>query len=273
MKRKQLTVLSLSLCLLAGSGSYAADKVSLKDRLLGAFRRSFQISTAQEEALSTEMDKSVRKQFPVSNDSRAIGFVKVMMDKLSANAKSPFPITITVLEDSKTVNAFAIPGGRIYVTRGMLNLVDNDAQLAGVLGHELAHVTLRHVSQRVSDQTTAALAVRLMQKLTDKNIEQSRVTNALKYVMFQKFSRDAEYQADQAGLRYMVEAGYDPEGMVQVKDKLLTLSKGSRGLEFLSSHPDTAKRKAEVQELIKENGYKSSGQVLLTPEFKASLQK
>ena len=148
MKRKQLTVLSLSLCLLAGSGSYAADKVSLKDRLLGAFRRSFQISTAQEEALSTEMDKSVRKQFPVSNDSRAIGFVKVMMDKLSANAKSPFPITITVLEDSKTVNAFAIPGGRIYVTRGMLNLVDNDAQLAGVLGHELAHVTLRHVSQR-----------------------------------------------------------------------------------------------------------------------------
>lgn len=264
--------LTASFSLTAASPVFAADsKETFKQKLGRLF--SFKLSQTQEEALGKEMDLNVRKQFKVSTDSRASQAVQTLMGKLAASAHPAFPIKITVLEEPEIVNAFAIPGGYIYVTRGMLNLVDNDAQLAGVLGHELAHVTQNHVSQRVSNQTTANLAVRLMSRLSEKDLEKSRVTSLVKLVVFQKFSRDAEYEADRVGLDYMAQAGYNPLAMAQVKDKFLAITNDKMSIEFLSSHPNTSKRKAEILALIKEKNLVKPGQIMETRDFLTALGK
>lgn len=269
-----LTFTLSSLCLSSHCPVFAADnKETFKQKLGRLF--SFKLTRTQEEALGKEMDLKVRKQFKVSTDSRASLAVQSMMAKLAATAGPGllFPIKITVLEEPEIVNAFAIPGGYIYVTRGMLNLVDNDAQLAGVLGHELAHVTQNHVSQRVSNQTTANLAVRLMARLSEKDLENSRVTNLVKHVVFQKFSRDAEYEADRVGLNYMVQAGYNPLAMAQVKDKFMAITNDKMSIEFLSSHPNTSKRKGEILSLIKEKNLERPGQIMETRDFLTALGK
>ena len=269
-----LTFTLSSLSLSSHCPAFAADnKETFKQKLGRLF--SFKLTRAQEEALGKEMDLNVRKQFKVSTDSRASLAVQSMMAKLAASAGPGlvFPIKITVLEEPEIVNAFAIPGGYIYVTRGMLNLVDNDAQLAGVLGHELAHVTQNHVSQRVSNQTTANLAVRLMARLSERDLEKSRVTSLVKYVVFQKFSRDAEYEADRVGLDYMVQAGYNPLAMAQVKDKFMAITNDKMSIEFLSSHPNTSKRKGEILALIKEKNLAKPGQIMETRDFLTALGK
>lgn len=154
-----------------------------------------------------------------------------------------------IVLDSEILNAFALPGGHVFVSRGLLAKFDNEAQLAGVLGHEIGHVTARHVDERMSQVMTANLAISGVGAASSSDLA-IIAANAIGKGTLLKFNRDQEQEADMQGLKYMTKAMYDPTGMLQVLEVLAEASKGSRQLEILSTHPDPERRIKTVRKLL-----------------------
>ncbi|MCC5827900.1 MAG: M48 family metalloprotease [Phycisphaeraceae bacterium] len=162
-----------------------------------------------------------------------------------------------IVLDSATVNAFAIPGGKVFITRGMLSRMNSEAQLAGILGHEAGHVTGRHSARIISNQYAIAGVVTMIGvfgELQDSDVLRGIGVGAQVggTVFALSFSRSHELEADQLGLRYMTRAGYDPEGLIEVFEILKSLQGGAAGPEWLSTHPTTDRRIAETRALIQE---------------------
>ena len=214
------------------------------------------MSEEQEIALGQQADAEIRQDMGVYDDPALIGYVEEIGYQLAEASHRPeLPWTFTVV-DSPAVNAFALPGGYIYLTRGIMAYLGDEAELAGVLGHEIGHVTARHSVQAYSRSTGAQLGLLLGQifvppmragpygapNLTD-------LAGSGLGLMFLKFGRDDEKQADRLGAEYAAAAGWDPQG---VSDMLSTLSEinqisDRRGTpNWLSTHPDPADRVAEV---------------------------
>jgi predicted Zn-dependent protease len=151
--------------------------------------------------------------------------------------------------DSDVINAFALPGGKVFISRGLLAQFDNEAQVAGVLGHEIGHITARHVDERISQAMAIDLGLQLGGGLTESEIAVA-AGQLFGQGYLLKFSRDQESEADRQGLKYMTQSGYDPQGMVQVMNVLISASGGSSPPEILSTHPDPQRRLTEVESLI-----------------------
>ncbi len=157
--------------------------------------------------------------------------------------------------DSDVINAFALPGGKVFMSRGLMEHLTNEAALAGVLGHEIGHVTGRHIDERISQSTvvqgvvTAGGAVAGGQGGWAQIIPTVIGGAGQGYLL--KFNRDQESEADRQGLKYMTRAFYDPMGMADVMHVLIEASKDNSQWEILSTHPDPEKRLAAVLELIK----------------------
>ena len=152
--------------------------------------------------------------------------------------------------DSDVINAFALPGGKIFVSRGLIEKFTTEAQLAGVLGHEIGHVTARHVDERLSKVAVAEFGLGMLGRASKSdfaNLAAKMVTQGT----LLKFNRDQEQEADTQGVKYMVKSGYDPHGMLEVLQILEKASKGSSKLEILSTHPDPKRRIKTVKALIK----------------------
>jgi predicted Zn-dependent protease len=138
---------------------------------------------------------------------------------------------------SEVINAFALPGGKIFITVGLLTQFDNEAQLAGVLGHEIGHVTARHVDERLSQTLVAQIGLAAIGAYSESALISQGAGVAAQGVLL-KWGRDQESESDTQGLKYMTAAGYDPEGMYQVMEVLLEASQsGDRPPEILSTHP------------------------------------
>jgi predicted Zn-dependent protease len=156
--------------------------------------------------------------------------------------------------NSPIINAFALPGGQVFITRGMLEAMDNEAQLAGVLAHEIGHVTARHVNERVSQQTGIGLGGAVIGAVIGDGGISSQVAQAASQIggdlLLRSFSRDQEHEADQLGLRYMTRAGYSAEGMLQVMQILE--SQGGGGPEWLSTHPNPGSRMEDIRKRMAE---------------------
>jgi len=158
--------------------------------------------------------------------------------------------------DSAQVNAFALPGGKIFITRGMLEALENEAQLAGVLAHEIGHVTAQHIGQQMSRTTAINLGLVTLGAVSQASDERllevlgagAQIGSGL-YLL--NFSRSQEHQADALGLRYMTERGYNPVGQVQVMQILQEASQ-ARGIEFLSTHPNPGSRIDRLESLIQQ---------------------
>ena len=202
-------------------------------------------------------DPQIRRQFGGAyTDAHLSSYVTGVGLNLAAQSELPnLKFTFTVL-NSPDVNAFALPGGFIYVTRGLLALADNEAQLAGVLAHEIGHVTARHAAQRYS-RTIVARIGRVFARLVDQPILNSAL-NTERPIYLSSYSRDQEFEADQLGVRYLIRAGYDPTGVAAFLTKmrqhviLATHLAGSRRnpdrFQILATHPSTADR---IQRAIK----------------------
>jgi beta-barrel assembly-enhancing protease len=158
-----------------------------------------------------------------------------------------------LLNDPDTVNAFALPGGQIFITRGLFDRLDDEAELAGVLGHEIGHVVNRHAAEhmatsRLGQLLTLAVGVGASDRDQGRN---AQMIAALVNQMTQlKFTRQDESEADRYGLRYMAEAGYDPSAMLDVMKILKEASRGSRQPEILSTHPLPETRLKEIQAIL-----------------------
>lgn len=175
------------------------------------------------------------------------------------------PYTFTVLDDDD-INAFALPGGYVHVTRGLVTLASNEAELAGVLGHEIGHITARHAAQRYSSATAANLGIGILSILGAVAGLPSEMTQmagsglqAGASVYLQSYSRDQEMEADSLGIRYMAQAGYDPDAMVSFFRKLDAWTRlqaaevgdpaAADRFDIMASHPRTADRVQQAARL------------------------
>jgi predicted Zn-dependent protease len=151
--------------------------------------------------------------------------------------------------ESDVINAFALPGGRVFISRGMLENLTSEAQLAAVLGHEIGHVTAKHIDERMSQATAIDAGLGVAGGLTESGlaVEAAKLFGQ-GYLL--KFGRDQELEADRLGLRYMMQAGYDPHAMIDVVNVLIRSSQSGRPPEFLSTHPDPERRLEQVQKLL-----------------------
>lgn len=155
-----------------------------------------------------------------------------------------------LLNDPETVNAFALPGGQVFITVGLLEKLTNEAQLAGVLGHEIGHVVNRHAAQQMAKGQLGQIftvAVGVGASGSDRGRQAQLVAAMVNQMSQLRFSRQDESEADQYGLRYMAEAGYDPTAMLDVMRILKEVSKGNRQPEFLATHPLPETRLDEIQ--------------------------
>ena len=167
----------------------------------------------------------------------------------SVAAKSPYKYSFNVLADARTVNAFALPGGPIFITEGLLRQLKTEAELAAVLGHEIGHVIARHSSERLAkQQLTQGLLSALLVGSGDYNAAQ--IGQMVASMINMSYGRDDELESDALGIRIMAEGGYDPRAMIRVMEVLAKASGGSRQPEFVSTHPAPENRSARIKEEI-----------------------
>lgn len=212
------------------------------------------MSEAQEVQLGQEMDVQVRNEMGLYDDPALQKYVQDIGLRLARVSERPnLPWHFAVV-DEPAVNAFALPGGYIYVTRGILPFLDDEAQLAGVLGHEIGHVTARHAAQQYTKATTAGLGVTLLSIFVPEARPLQGITETALGVLFLKHGRDDELQADGLGVQYAARTGWDPAGVAGMLTTLARLDEatGSRkGVpNWLTTHPAPADRVQKVQAAI-----------------------
>jgi beta-barrel assembly-enhancing protease len=219
------------------------------------------ISTEQEVALGLQSAPSMVQQHGgLHPDQRAQQYVKQVGQKLITNTiaqKSNYPYEFHLLADPEVVNAFALPGGQVFITLALLEKLENEDQLAGVLGHEVGHVIHRHGAERIAK-------MELTQGLTGAAVLAAGDYNSAQFAQMvgnlinMKYGRDQELESDDFGVRLMLEAGYDAKALVGVMDILEKASGGSRQPEFQSSHPSPENRREKILEAVEK--YKGSVQ-------------
>src|SRR5690606_471691 len=211
------------------------------------------ISEAQEIQMGREYDAQIVASLGLYPDTALQRYVQELGSRLAATSERPhLPWTFRVLDDP-VVNAFALPGGYIYVTRGILAYLGSEAELASVLGHEIGHVTARHSVSRMSTQQLAQLGLAVGVLLRPELESVAGLANAGLSVLFLKYSRDDERQSDDLGLRYMRRGGYDPREMADVFAMLESVSSaegGGRVPEWLSTHPDPGNRRDRIERQV-----------------------
>jgi predicted Zn-dependent protease len=212
------------------------------------------IGDSEESSIGLKMATQIKTEKKIYADRTVTDYVNRTGQKIARLSDRPdVNYQFAVIED-KTPNAFAVPGGYIYVHTGLLKMIDTQSQLAGVLGHEISHIVARHSVKQLQEgmgfQVLSALVFGGSSQAT-----QAAVNVGLGLVM-QGHSRSDEAEADSYGTIYMARAGYNPEGMAQVMDKLATVSGSGEGFweNLTSDHPPAAKRAAAVRAEIKSKG-------------------
>ncbi len=173
-------------------------------------------------------------------------------------SKGEYPFEFHLLDDEKTVNAFALPGGQIFITDALFNRLTTEGQLAGVLAHEIGHVVGRHGAEHMAkQQLQQGLTGAAVIAATDPENPQAGYRNAamaafVGSMISMKYGRSDELESDRLGVKFMVDAGYDPNSMIQVMEILKEASGGSGRPEFMSTHPDPGNRVEAIKQAIKE---------------------
>jgi len=216
-------------------------------------RQLMLISESQEIAMGREYDQEVAASIGVYADSGLQRYIQQFGARLAATSERPnLPWTFHVVDDP-VVNAFALPGGYIYVTRGILAHLNSEAELAGVVGHEIGHVTARHSVSQMSKQQLAQIGLAVGTIASPEFERFAGLASAGLGVLFLKYSRDAERQADDLGLRYMRRVNYDAREMPHVFEMLTRVSQaqgGGRVPQWLATHPDPENRRGRIEQEI-----------------------
>lgn len=168
----------------------------------------------------------------------------------SSASRTPYKYDFHLLADPQTVNAFALPGGQIFITEGLLQRLTSIDQLAGVLGHEVGHVVARHSAERMAKDNLfqGLLSSAAIGAGGDMSVAQIGQVVASNITM--SHGREQELQSDDLGVRFMMESGYDPEKLIEVMDILEKASGGSQVPEFQSTHPSSDNRRAQIKASI-----------------------
>lgn len=223
------------------------------------------VSESQEIQMGQQYDKEVIASIGLYPDPALQRYVQDLGLRLAATSeRTKLPWTFRVVDDP-AVNAFALPGGYIYVTRGILANLNSEAELASVVGHEIGHVTARHTAAQMSKEQLAGLGLAIGSIASSKIERYAGIAGQALGVLFLKFSRDNENQADELGLRYMGRANYDPRHMAPIfrmLDRLSATSSGGRLPEWLATHPNPGNRLEHINTLVSKMPQEFAGTIV-----------
>jgi predicted Zn-dependent protease len=213
------------------------------------------VSVEDEIAIGKQAQVEIRKQTPQLEDAAVLAYVTRIGRQLAAKAgRARYPYSFSVA-NYREINAFALPGGPIWVHRGAIEAAGTEAQLAGVLAHEIAHVSERHAAQQLSNVIVANLGLSLLGALLGNSGGATAANIAARYVAsgaFLKFSRDDEREADRVGAGILARAGWDPRGMIELMQTIREHEqRDPSSVEvFFSNHPSPQDRVALLRQAM-----------------------
>lgn len=240
---RRLIRFSLVLLVLCGAISCAVNPVTGKKQLI-------LLSEDQEKALGLQSDPEIVASMGLYEDPVLQKFINEKGTEMANISHRPNLGYEFKIVDSPIINAFAVPGGYVYFTRGIMAHFNNEAEFAGVLGHEIGHITARHSAQQYSNQMLAQVGLVLGVALSKEFRQFSDVAQLGMGMLFLKFGRDHETQSDRLGVEYSTKIGYDAHEMAGFFNTLHRLSDdgGGRVPTFMSTHPDPIDRNKKVGE-------------------------
>lgn len=219
------------------------------------------LTTEQEIGLGLQAAPEMAQQFGgLHPDQEAQATVDQVCSRIvqqSAAKDTPYQYECHVLADEETINAFALPGGQVFITAGLLKQLQTEGQVAGVLSHEIGHVVARHGAEHMAKaRLTQGLTGAAVLATYDPDNPSSRNSAAMAALIGQmvnmRFGREDELESDRLGVRFMSEAGYDPRSMVDVMKVLEEAAGGGRQPEFFSTHPNPGRRIERIEQAIAE---------------------
>jgi predicted Zn-dependent protease len=262
---------TLAVSVLAGLalslGACARNPVSGK-------REIMLVSEAQEIEMGRQAAREVPDELGILKDPEVQKMVREVGLRIAHSSERPeLPWEFHVV-DSSVVNAFAFPGGFVYLTRGILTHMNSEAEMVGVLGHEIGHVTARHSAQQISKSQLAGVGFGLGMIFVPEVRPFGDILQSGLGLLFLKFGRDDEREADRLGVRYALEASYDARRMAEFFDVLDRMrEKSGQALpSWLSTHPDPVDREARILEWVRESGADPSTLVVGEETFKRKLE-
>lgn len=233
------------------------------------------VSQNDEIALGKQGAQDVAQSIGLLDDAKVQQYVAAVGLPMAKKSERPeLPWTVQVADDP-VVNAFALPGGPVFVTRGLLTHLNSEAELASVLGHEIGHITARHSVKQLSQAQLAQLGLVVGSVISEDIARYGGLAAAGLQLLFLKYGRDDERQSDELGFRYMVDAGYDPREAADVFNTLGRVSKaaGQSGLpSWLSSHPNPEDRVEAAQQRATKAGVDPARLKVNQEEYLAMLQ-
>ena len=242
----------IALSSLAVAGLLAGPLGCARNPVTGKSELSL-VSEAQEIQMGQQGAKEVEQSIGFYKDPAVNAYVADLGKRMAEASERPeLPWEFHVVDDA-AVNAFAIPGGFIYVTRGLMSSINSEAELAGVIGHEIAHVTHRHSVQQISKAQLAQLGLGIGSILSSDIAKFGQLAGAGLGLLFLKYGRDAENQADASGFRYALGQNYDVRTMPNVFVTLGRLSEASGAgklPEWMSTHPDPGNRVEHIEKML-----------------------
>jgi beta-barrel assembly-enhancing protease len=210
------------------------------------------VSVDQEIEIGKQANAQIRKQVPELRDSETVDYLRGIGRTLVTHAGGPkYPYSFSVA-DYREINAFALPGGPVWIHRGILHAATNESQLAGVVAHEIAHISQRHAADQLTKATVASWGIGVMGALLGNDGGATTAKLAAGFLangLFLKFSRDDEREADRVGLQLMTRAGWDARGMVELFEILRHEQKRDPGRVemFFSTHPSPQDRISRLE--------------------------
>jgi len=219
------------------------------------------VTTEQEIAMGLQATPEMKNEFGGDDpDPQLQGLVDQIGNEIvssSAAHKSPYQFEFHLLADRQTLNAFALPGGQVFITRALLDKLKTRGQLAGVLGHEIGHVVARHGAEhmakaKLTQGLTGAAVMATYDPQNPSSANAAMIAQLIGGLINMKYGRDDEIESDKLGVRFLAESNYDPRAMIEVMTVLKQAAGGGRQPEFFSTHPNPDNRITRIQQAIKE---------------------
>ncbi|MBM4255528.1 MAG: M48 family metallopeptidase [Deltaproteobacteria bacterium] len=218
-------------------------------------KQRISLSVEEETALGMHSAPQMAAQFGgLSKNQQSVALVKKIGQQIverSPAGKSPYKFEFHLLADQRTINAFALPGGQIFITEALLQLLRSPGELAGVLGHEIAHVVARHSAEHIAKQKLTQGLTGAAVMAADPSMQGAHMAQMVAGLINMRFGRKDELESDSLGLRWMAAAGYDPRALLGVMEVLEKSAGGGRQPEIFSTHPNPGNRAERIQAELK----------------------
>lgn len=254
-------LLKFIIALLMGAVSLVTYWCNTQENEFTGEKQHVDITVEQEIALGLQAAPQMAEQYGgLHLDREAAQTVKNIGHELVQNSRvsnSPYEFDFHLLADNETVNAFALPGGQIFITGGLLKRLNSEAQLAGVLGHEIGHVVARHSAEqlakaKMTQGLTGAAAIATYDPENPASQGGAVVAAMVGKLLNMRYGREDELESDRLAVHLTGAAGYDPRAMMEVMRILGEASGGAGGPEFLQTHPNPGNRISQIEQAIQE---------------------